>query len=457
MLEATPKEIIPRKALRINPAKTCQPIGAMYAALGIHRCLPHSHGSQGCASYHRMHLTRHFRDPVMASTSSFTEGASVFGGSSNLRQAIKNIFHIYNPDVVAIHTTCLSETIGDDVPSIIRSAQELIPEGKHVIHANTPSYVGSHITGFANMTVGMVRCLAKKNNADISCRINIIPGFVEPGDIREIKRLVRLLEIPGNIFPDTSDVLDSPMTGRLNFYPEGGARVETIEASGSAEATVSLGSFSSLPAALELNVRYGVEVVSLKVPIGIEATDRFVMRLLALSGRKTPPVELAKERGRLVDLMTDTCYQYQGKRVALFGDPDLVIPMTEFLLSLGMQPVYCLTGTPGRKFVEEIKRICDRRVPDLRVEAGADLFLLHQWIKNEKVDLIIGNTYGKYISKAEGIPLVRYGFPILDRIAYPYFPNVGYGGAMRLLEKISTALLDKQDAEASDEQFELVM
>ncbi len=43
-------EITERQALTINPAKTCQPIGAMYAALGIHRCLPHSHGSQGCCS-----------------------------------------------------------------------------------------------------------------------------------------------------------------------------------------------------------------------------------------------------------------------------------------------------------------------------------------------------------------------------------------------------------------------
>ena len=29
-------EAIDRKALTINPAKTCQPVGAMYAALGVH-------------------------------------------------------------------------------------------------------------------------------------------------------------------------------------------------------------------------------------------------------------------------------------------------------------------------------------------------------------------------------------------------------------------------------------
>jgi len=72
MLDLTQPFVSERSALRINPAKSCQPIGAMYAALGIHSCMPHSHGSQGCCSYHRSHLTRHFKEPVVATTSSFT-------------------------------------------------------------------------------------------------------------------------------------------------------------------------------------------------------------------------------------------------------------------------------------------------------------------------------------------------------------------------------------------------
>ena len=190
LLRHTPKEISERKALTINPAKTCQPIGAMYAALGIHGCLPHSHGSQGCCAYHRSTLTRHYKEPVMAATSSFTEGASVFGGQANLVQAIDNIFTIYEPDVIAVHTTCLSETIGDDIPQIARKAEAdgKIPSGKYVIHVNTPSYVGTHVTGFANMTKAMVDYFAESTGKK-SDRINIIPGYVEPSDMEEIKRM----------------------------------------------------------------------------------------------------------------------------------------------------------------------------------------------------------------------------------------------------------------------------
>ena len=233
LLRHTTAEVAERTALTINPAKTCQPIGAMYAALGVHSCLPHSHGSQGCCSYHRSTLTRHYKEPVMAATSSFTEGASVFGGQANLLQAFETIFTVYNPDIVAVHTTCLSETIGDDITQIISKAKAdgKIPEGKHAIHANTPSYVGSHITGFANMAKSLVTNFAEGTGKDTK-QINLLPGWVEPPDMRELKCLAHRMGVPVVMFPDTSDVLDAPQTGKHQLYPKGGATIAQIRSAG---------------------------------------------------------------------------------------------------------------------------------------------------------------------------------------------------------------------------------
>ena len=85
------------------------------------------------------------------------------------------------------------------------------------------------------------------------------------------------------------------------------------------------------------------------------------------------------------------------------------------------------------------------------------MFELHQWIKNERVDLLIGGSYGKQIARAEDIPLVRAGFPILDRYVHSYMPLVGYRGAMRLVEMILNALMDRKDRDCADEDLELVM
>ncbi len=457
LLRHTPKEINQRKALTVNPAKTCQPIGAMYAALGIHRCLPHSHGSQGCCAYHRSTLTRHYKEPVMAATSSFTEGASVFGGQANLVQAIDNIFTIYEPDVIAVHTTCLSETIGDDIPQIARKAEAdgKIPSGKYVIHVNTPSYVGTHVTGFAGMTRAMVDYFAQSNGTKIH-QINIIPGYVEPSDMEEIKRIADMMGVRTVMFPDTSGVLNRPQTGKYEMFPKGGVTVEALKTIGDSMATIALGRMASGPAARALDTKCQVPCEILDLPIGFKATDRFVDTLRKTAGINVPDA-LTEERGQLLDIVTDMHQYFYGKKVALAGDPDQLIALTEFLVSIDMWPIHIVTGTTGKKFETRIHEITKNVPHPINVGVPGDMFLLHQWIKNEPVDLLMGNTYMKYIARDEDIPLVRFGFPILDRIGHSYFPTVGYRGGMRLLERILDVILERQDRDAPEESFELVM
>lgn len=459
LLRHTNSEVTERSALTINPAKTCQPIGAMYAALGLHNCLPHSHGSQGCCAYHRSTLTRHYKEPVMAATSSFTEGASVFGGQANLLQAITTIFTVYNPDVIAVHTTCLSETIGDDLVQIIAKAKSegKIPEGKYVIHCNTPSYQGSHVTGFSSMAKAFVTYFADPA-AEKTKAINIVPGWVEPSDMRELKALATQMGVEAILYPDTSDVMDTPYTGKHEFYPKGGVTVERVKASGGSAATIGLGMSASSAAVEALQSKCGVPGTMLELPVGLQGTDRFIDTLHKLAGVEVPQA-ITDERGRLLDLISDMHQYVHGKRVALFGDPDQLVALTEFLNLLDMKPVYIVTGTPTPQFEARVRKVLGESVPEAKIKAGAqaDMYLLHQWIKEEGVDLLIGNTYGKYIARDEDIPFLRYGFPILDRVGHSYFPSVGYKGAMRLVEKILGLLMDRQDRDAPEERFELTM
>lgn len=452
-------EEIDRKALTINPAKTCQPVGAMYAALGVHGCLPHSHGSQGCCSYHRTALTRHYKEPVMASTSSFTEGSSVFGGQANLLQAITNIFTIYEPEIIAVHSTCLSETIGDDLLQICTKAEGdgKVPEGKFIVQAPTPSYIGSHVTGYANMVAAFVKKFAMKTD-EKKRQINIISGWVEPSDMREIKRMMKLMKVENVLLPDTSDVLDAPMTGEFEMYPKGGTTIPEMVSMGDSMATVGLGEWGSKDATIQLNNQCKVPFQIVRIPLGLKATDRFV-QAVASAAKVGIPEELVAERGRLVDALIDMQQYFHGKKVALFGDPDQLIPMTQFLVDLGMKPTAIVSGTPGKAFKKRMGDILDEAVPEAKYFNGpqADMYKLHSLIKEEPVDLIIGNTYGKYIARDENIPFMRFGFPILDRVGHSYFPSVGYMGTLRVAEKILSLLMDKQDETAIEEKFELVM
>jgi nitrogenase molybdenum-iron protein beta chain len=458
LLRHTTPEIKERKALTVNPAKTCQPIGAMYAALGVRGCLPHSHGSQGCYAYHRSTLTRHYKEPVMAATSAFTEGASVFGGQANLLQAIVNIFKVYEPQVIAVHTTCLSETIGDDIPQIVNKADAdgKIPEGKYVFHCNTPSYVGSHVTGFSNMTKAMVDYFAEGNGRK-SEAVNLIPGFVEPADMAEIKRMATALGVESILFPDTSNVLNSPLTGKFKMYPDGGVTIDQLKATGSSTGTIALGELGASAAARALDAKCKVPCQVLNLPIGLHDTDILIDTLRRMAGVNVPDT-INVERGQLVDAISDYHQYLHGKRVALVGDPDQLLALSRFLVTLDMKPVYMVSGTPaGKKYVAALEDAVADVSDEVKIKVPGDMFLLHQWIKQAPVDLIIGNTYAKYIAKDEDIPMVRHGFPILDRMGHSYFSTFGYRGALRLLEKILEVLLDRKDRDSNDIDIELVL
>lgn len=457
MLDLTPKAIMEDRHITINPCKTCEPVGAMYCALGVESCMPHSHGSQGCCSYHRTVLSRHFKEPAMATSSSFTEGASVFGGRSNLTTAVKNIFDIYNPDIIAVHTTCLSETIGDDVGGYITDLE--LPEGKTVLYASTPSYEGSHIQGFSNMMIGFIKYMAKKST-EKSDRVAIFPGWVNPGDDRELKRMASLMGVDYIYFPDHEGVLETPMTGKYKYFPKGvGTKAEDIKELGSVKKLIAMGAITSEEPATYLEKQFKVPFSLISMPIGVTLTDKYLLELRDISQQEVPEV-LESERGRLVDLMLDSNQYSYNKKAAIYGDPDIVYGFTSLCIEMGIIPKYVITGTPKSDFEKQIKALFEEHGIDPEksvIKADTDLFYLHQLIKNESVDILIGTSYGKQIAKAEDIPLVRMGFPVLDRYGNTIQSSVGYAGAIRYVEKITNALMDRQDADAKDEDFDIVM
>lgn len=455
MLNMTPKEIKDRKNITINPCKTCEPVGAMYLSLGVHKCMPHSHGSQGCCSYHRTVLSRHFKEAAIATTSSFSEGTSVFGGRSNINTAVKNIFDMYNPDIIAVHSTCLSETIGDDLCSYILDMK--IPEGKKVIQASTPSYEGSHIQGFANMMMGFINYLTQAPT-ESNGKTAIFPGWVNPGDCRELKRIASIMGTEYTMFPDFDGTLDVPMTGKYEYYGEGGTTIPEIEGLGNSANAIAFGQFASGEAMNLLEKKFNVQGDLLPMPIGVSFTDQYVMALRKNAIQEVP-VSLEAERGRLVDLLMDASAHTYKKKVAIFGDPDVVYSLTSLCLEMGMIPKYVITGTPKSDFVKMTTQLIESYALDEAciVEADTDLFYLHQLIKNEGVDLMIGSTYGKYIAKAEDIPFVRAGFPVLDRYAGPIQTICGYAGGVNLAGKIINTLLDRLDRDVADEDFDVVL
>jgi nitrogenase molybdenum-iron protein beta chain len=453
-----------REAISINPSKACQPLGALFVAAGFEDTLPYSHGSQGCVAYFRTHLARNYKEPFQAVSSSMTEDAAVFGGLSNLKQGLENSYTLYKPKMIALCTTCMAEVIGDDLGAFITTAKQEghIPEDLPVPYAHTPSFVGSHITGYDNMLKGILTNLTKGKKAETTNgKFNFNLGF-DPyvGNVRELKRILNLFGIDYTILSDNSDSFDSPNTGDFKMY-NGLTTLADAADSINAEGSYFFQKYTT-PKCQELTEKtWGQQTYTFR-PFGIRGTDEFLMNLSAVTGKPIPK-ELQDERGRAVDAMTDSQAWIHGKKVALYGDPDHVITIVNFLLELGAEPTHIVVTNSNDKFEAELREILTASPygQGATIWGGKDLWHLRSLMFTEPVDLLIGNSYGKYLWRDTHTPLVRIGYPIFDRHHMHRYATLGYNGAINQLNWIVNTILEQLDLDTfipgkTDISFDLI-
>ena len=448
-----PPELVPaaKRAVCIDPSRTCMPFGAMWATLGVHRAIPFVQGAQGCTTYVRYTFSRVFREPASIASASFHEDAAVFGGRKNLVRGIRNLVCRYKPELIAIVTTCSSEVIGDDIQSFLAEALEMMEEefGPEMLDltrfvvVHTPSFAGSHVEGYNRAAKEFLKALSRRSGQP-SEDLYFIPGFLMPGDLRELKHLLELMGVSFHILFDISDTLDCPLVGmpnRIPYYPPGGTRVEEFVRAGDARAIFALSPDAGAAGAKWLSRRYQVPAFVLPMPLGVGNTDRLLKTVSEISGRPIPEA-VRWERGILLDAMADTLHYTMMKRVALAGDPDFVAAATRFVCELGMIPTYILVGTKSASAAEEIWKTCEEYNCQPVFMNGSDQFEWEYALKQDPPDLILGHSRCVNISREIRVPLVRFGFPVYDRIGYQREPIVGYRGGERFLARIVNAILD---------------
>ncbi len=438
-----------REGLTVNPAKACQPLGAVFAAVGFAGTLPFVHGSQGCVAYYRSHFSRHFKEPTSCVSSSMTEDAAVFGGLTNMVDGLANCYALYKPEMIAVSTTCMAEVIGDDLDSFIKTAKAKgsVPETFDVPFAHTPAFVGSHVTGYDNALKGVLEHFWEGRERVPGTAVNFIGGFdgYVVGNMPEVRRIFDAFGADYTVLCDPSDAWNTPTDGEFRMY-DGGTTKDEVRRALDAKATIVFQEFSAEKTAKYIAEK-GQQVVALNHPLGVAGTDAFLTAISELTG-KPVPAALEKERGRLVDAIADSQAHLHGKRFAVYGDPDLTLGVTAFLLELGAEPVHVLSTNGGEEWARRVQALLDASPFGRGGKAWPkkDLWHLRSLLSTEPVDLLVGSTYGKYLERDCGVPLVRLGFPIFDRHHHHRFPIWGYQGSLRVLVSILDTVFARLDA-----------
>ena len=433
-----------------NACKLCTPLGACLAFRGVEGTIPFLHGSQGCSTYIRRYLISHFREPIDIAASNFSEESVIFGGKSNFQTGVQNVIRQYRPKMVAVATTCLSETIGEDMNLMFHEyMSEYWVEGHpHMIHVSTPSYSGTHIDGFHAAVREIVAGLTKPGER--TRRINLFPGMVSAEDLRHLKEILADFQLPSTVLPDYSESMDGETWSEYEKLQSGGTPIGDIVATGAAQISIEFGrTLEKFPTAGRyLEQRFGLPRRLLGLPLGIRETDAF-FELLESTAGKTIPARYRKERGRLVDSMIDGHKYVFEKRAIVYGEEDLVVGLAAFLTEIGIIPVLCASGGKSKRLAASLREAAPALDERTEIREGFDFAEIDELSAGLKPDIMIGSSRGYHIARKLGIPIVRVGFPIHDRIGGQRVLHVGYRGAQQLFDMIVNTLIEVKQEDSN--------
>jgi nitrogenase molybdenum-iron protein NifN len=431
-----------------NACKLCTPLGACLAFHGVEGVMPFLHGSQGCSTYIRRYLISHYNEPMDIASSNFSEASTIFGGGSNLTTGLLHVTEKYHPTLIGIATTCLAETIGDDVAGILDQYrhEQKMPDAPHLVQVSTPSYRGTHVDGFHLAVRALVQALA--HGGPRQRHLNLFPGMVSPADLRYLKEIITDFGLPFTMLPDYADTLDAPIAKDSDCLPTGGTPLMALMNMGRSRASIEFGRTHNRTetAGKYLREQFRVPWHRLGLPIGIRETDRFFNTLKKISDRPVPR-RYDMERGRLIDAMVDGHKYLSGLRVVVYGDEDLVIGLVSFLTEIGAVPVVCASGGESGHFARCLHLVAGERCADTVILEGADFIAIEAEARRQGADLMIGHSKGQSMARRLGIPLVRVGFPIHDRLGGQRLLHIGYRGALALFDTIvNTMIARTQDS-----------
>lgn len=432
------------KNVNENPCHMCMPLGAILPFKGIEGSMVIIHGSQGCSTYMRRHIAEHFNEPIDVGSSSLNEKGTIYGGEKNLNQALDNIIRVYQPQIIGVLTSCLAETIGEDIERI--AAEYKIVKGLAdlpIVPVPTPGYGGTHAEGYQLAVRRIVSYLAVPTPAHN--KVNIITSHISPADIREIKRLLDMMQIEYVLCPDFSDTLDRPIARPYTKIPAGGTKLADIRAMAGAPATIQIGitADEERSAGHYLLETFGVPLYTVPIPIGVKNTDLFFQALTAITG-KAIPESIIRERGRLLDAMVDSHkYNFAGRSV-IFGEPELVYGLTQMCVENGIFPAVVASGSRTNKLSVLLEPVFEKYQQKVAILAESDFVEIRRKSVEMGANIAIGHSDGRYLTEREGIPLVRVGFPIHDRVGGQRLLSVGYTGTAALMDRITNTLLENK-------------
>ncbi|EPR13420.1 nitrogenase component 1 [Ruminiclostridium papyrosolvens] len=420
-------------------------IGAMYTASAIPGVVPITHCGPGCADKQYVSLAFYngfqgggYGGGAVPPSLNASENEVVFGGNERLKELIQASIKVIDADLFVVLTGCIPDLVGDDVPSVVSKFQE---KGVPIVYAETGGFKGNNYTGHELVTkaiidqyIGDYEGRKKKNVVNVWTEIPYQNPFWR-GDLSEIKRILEGIGLKVNI-----------------LFGHDSKGVEEWKEIPKAQFNLVISTWLGLDTAKHLEKKYEQPFLHIPViPIGAKATSEFLRKVSGFAGLNLERTEQFIQREeklyyKYLEDFSDFYAEYWWgipSKFAVVGESSYNLAITKFLVNqLGLIPVkQIITENPPEVHKDSIRKeflniADDVSITPLFLEDG---YLVEQALINseEKPSIILGTTWDRDAAKQLGGNIVEIGFPASYEVVLSR-ANVGYRGALSLIEKIFT-------------------
>lgn len=425
-----------RKSLTINPLKVSQTVGGVLALQGLLKAIPIVHGSQGCAAFIKALMSQHYRDPISIQTTALQEMNIIFGAEQSLIEALDVVIEMHDPSIIAVLSTALTETTGDDLLKNIKDYnKEHASSNRLLIPIMLPDFLGSLESGYALTVEKIISGIIELRKDEISeCKmenqINLLPAsYMTPSDVMEVKKILKAFGFEVITIPDVSTALSSTLIKGYSPLTQGGLSLEKLKMMLTSELTIAIGTGQEKAGKL-LEREAGIPCHLFPSLTGLKANDAFFSFLQTYSEKIVPDI-YQWERDSLVDCMLDSHFYFSGKKIVVALEPDHLYSIVEICKEMGCIISGLVTSFPTQLLSEIEDEVLIGDLDDLE-----DM--------SDSADVWISNSHGEKGAGRKKLSFIPLGFPVFNEIGSSMQTSVGYHGTMEIIVKIGNSVIKER-------------
>lgn len=425
-----------------TPRSACALQGAVATSTAIGGVIPIVHATAGCA------LQCYLSNCLASSTQGYghigglslpstniTEKHVIFGGSSRLREQIKNTVRILDGELYFVLSGCAPDLVGDDSKAM---TEEIREQGYPAVYLQTPGFLGNAYLGYQSTVKTIIDFIIDQTTTKPSKTkglvnvFGIVPGQDSfwQGDLLQLGKILSSVGLTPNTLLGAGQTMEN-----WKQIPE-------------AELNLVFSPWGQ-DIAMYLEDRYETPYIGrIYIPIGLDEIEVLLKEISQKINVNKQLIEksinnASTEFNFVLGQFADAYFNYDFQvDFSVIGPTSQVLGISHFLMNtLGLNPkALVITDNPPLKDVEIIKHFLPEIDGKIGVLFSDDSQEIAIFLNQERVTLILGSTLEKDVAAKSGSAYLSISNPLWDRIIL-HRGYLGYEGGLNLIEDVGTALL----------------